>query len=115
MLKAEQISAKLRGRILGGGRYQANCPLHDGGNQALSLHDARDGVILKCSRGCDPQKIADWMKQKGWPIKVGGSGTKSANGATHHSPAPQSDAPHPDTDPRLIEALRSVALAKSGV
>jgi RecA-family ATPase len=115
MLTAEQISAKLRGRILGGGRYQANCPLHDGVNHALSLHDAGDGVILKCSRGCDPQEIAGWMKQKGWPIKVGGSGTKSGNGATQHSPAPQSDAPHQDTDPRLIKALRSVAFAKPGV
>jgi hypothetical protein len=114
MLTAEQISAKLRGRILGGGRYQANCPLHDGGNQALSLHDAGDGVILKCNRGCDPQKIAGWMKEKGWPIKLGGRG-KSGNGATHHSPAPQSDAPHQDTDRRLMEALRGVALAKPGV
>jgi hypothetical protein len=121
-MNAEQISARLRGRTLGTGRYQATCPLHGDRNLALSLTDGRDGVVLECSLGCNPQNIATWMRQRGWPIKL----TAKANGATH-SPAQHvhanrdetnniaSDRANGGTDPRLVEVLRSIALAEGNL
>jgi hypothetical protein len=76
-MNAEAIAARLRGRAVGNGQYQAHCPLETHGqgrgdrNRSLSLRDGPDGLLLvKCHAGCETRDVLGWMQRQGWPINI---------------------------------------------
>jgi hypothetical protein len=71
-MRAEQISARLRGRIVGPGRYLTHCPVPGHGkgrgdrNPSLSIWQREDGGVgVKCFTGCDPREIYAELRRLG--------------------------------------------------
>ena len=90
-MNAEQISAHLRGRFAGPGRYLAHCPVPGHGkgrgdrNPSLSIWQREDGGVgVKCFAGCDSRDVCaelhhlrlppDEADKRRQPSRVNGQG-----------------------------------------
>jgi hypothetical protein len=71
-MTAAEISARLRGRIVGHGQYLCRCPVPTHGRQrgdrnpSLSLADGQDGrLLVHCHAGCAPQDVFAELRRLG--------------------------------------------------